>query len=570
MGKNVRISDYFKDDIYSLFNLTAERLATTLREKSAKQFAKGMSPNATIEAATRKNVGDSVRNSYISSYIVGAAIASQTKSSFSDNGVDGLVSAIAKLKSIGNTTFDGKNPLGYDDRFIPMQEFSKLLNDADGPIDMATLAETRLRDTRREYDASLDQLKTAINNIYMSDSEGGYKVRLSSMTGVDTADPDFIAKVTAAGEDLYDCDIDSDDATFTRCMSDPQRTKGSLWIKYSQIRDAQNGVTLAQKREQNQNDYIAGEQSKHDSMIIIENKYKDGVRDTLLSYLSAMKNARTVERVISKEHGKKKEKKTVTTYNLDYTKLELEVQKDIDLQNRLVDYRIQQMELFDHIAMMNYVNELAVRTIETGAAIDHKNAIVQDFDNLMEEKKSIVYMYKKAVDDIAKINSSTIEDVKDDVARLRIIQSQDAINLSVQLGSAIHLTYLAAKALEYWYMTPLKRIPIFGGSQYLSISDLYKVQTVDDLKSFIGKLNAYNTCPWGFLQPNQIAISVPRDIWGISDSDPDRINKLKDKLAESSYPDNSIRFNFSLSLNDKFISNSGMYNIKIWVMSPSC
>lgn len=563
MGKNIHISDYFDDSLFSLFNLSVERLTATLREKAAKQLIRGMSPDVNITANARKASTELVKSAYTSAYILSAAIAGKGNANFANNGGESLANALNALKSLSSNLREGVNPLGYDDRFIPMQSFDKFVLDTQGPITLAMDNEDKLALNKREFDANISKLRDAINAIYMSENTGGYKAQLATLTGVSMIDADFLSKVLAAGDDLYDCPIDS--TSFTTCMQASGRTKGVLGSKYSQIREAQLNTDRALLKKQNLLNLISLEQNKHNALIEIENKYNTSLRDSLTHYLDKMKNARMVQRTVTKEKGKSKEDRTTTTYTIDYPELKWNTNKEIETQQALTDYRIAQFNANDEVTFKNYLNQLAEMEIEIGSAIQIKNSAVDDFNNALKEKNNYAYLYKKAVDNVNELNTADINKIKEDIARLRVMQSQDAIDMSRNMNSAIHSTYLAAKALEYWYMMPLKNLPLYNGTQYLNITDLYKVQTVADLKGFITKLKAYDSCPWGSVQPLQIQISLARDILGIKDTDPQRDAKLQAFLnSKIKSSDNSFRFTFSTSLNDSYISKWGLYNLKIW------
>ena len=571
---NIYLADYFDEPVFSLFLLATERMSMALREKSSKQLAKLISPDPLIEAGARKTSGDTLKGAYLSTYLLAAATSLHSGVNFTTYGGERLINALNTLRNQGNIYRKDLNPLGYDERYIPMQDFSELYSDANIWKISATTSEDALSQAKRDFDADADRMKTAL--LALAENPGGYKTQLASLTGISIGDSHFLDKVAVAGADLYDCPIDSE--SFPVCVQG--KTRGILGSKYNQIRETELNVQRALKKKQSFLDLVELENKKHNDMLEIENNNNTAYRDKLKNYLNQMKNARTIQKITTKKNGKDTDKETVTSYYVSYPQLNLEVERDVALQEALKDYRIAQMNVTDEITIKTYLTNIAETEIEIGLAIQSKNSAIADFDNSMKERDNLVFVYKKAIEQM----NYTVDTVKDKLPEVRILRCQAAIDLSRNLSNAIHYAYLAAKALEYKYMKPLVNVSLLN--ETLNIHDLYKVQTVGDLTSFLSKLTAYDNCAWGSVSRTTIAISLAKDILGLTDKylNPNnalstsdvtklRYEKIQAYLSNRiNKSDNSLLFDFSTSLNNYAISKWNKYNLKVWygTAAPPC
>jgi hypothetical protein len=570
-GTTIYISDYFDNDVFGLFNLSVERMSMAVREKSSKQLVRMISPDPLVEANARKAAAETLKNVYTSTYLLGAVIAQKPKSNFFANGGNRLVNALSTLRNQGNIYTENLNPLGYDNRYIPMQDFSKLYSDAMNFYSSAKTSQDTLAASKRDFDANVTQLQTTLYNL--AENPGGYKTQLASLTGISVSDPDFINKAAASGEDLYACPIDA--ADFVACVQN--KTKGVLGSKYNQLREAQIRVDQAMKKKDNQIEAIDLENKRHAEIIEIKNKYYAQYKDTLKNYLKHMKDARTVVRKKTEGDG---ESKTETTYSVKDEPLNLSVDKEIDLQKALADYEIAQINVTDEVMIKNMVNNLAETEIEIGLAIQMKNSVVDEFENGLKERDNLAFVYKKALEQI----NYTANMVRDKIPEVRILRSQAALDLSKNLNNSAHYAYLAAKALEYKYLKQIVNLQVLN--QTLSIYDLYKVQTVEDVKDFLDKLDAYDSCAWGLVSRTTIKMSLAKDILGLTDKYLNPAGTLSaTQVAQLRYQgvqsflsgkvnptDNSLLFDFASALNDYYISKWSKYNLKIWwgTASPPC
>ena len=572
---DIYMADYYDESVFSLFHLATERMSMALREKSAKQLAKLISPDPLVEAQARNVAGATLKDTYVSTYLLATATAMQSGANFTAYGGERLINALNTLRNQGNIYRQDLNPLGYDERYVPMQDFSALFGNTSTWKSSASESQNALANAKREFDSNVESMKTTI--LSLAENPGGYKTQLASLTGVSISDGRFLEKVTTAGDDLYDCSVDAVD--FDTCVL--TKTRGILGSKYSQIRNAELNVQRALKQKQNLLDQVEMENRKHNEMLEIENIYNTSYRDTLKNYLANMKNARTITETKTKIKGDKETtKETITSYEISNEQLNLNVKKEVAQQEALKDYRIAQMNVTDEITIKTYLNNIAETEIEIGLAIQAKNAAVADFDNGLKERDNLVFLYRKALEQV----NYTVDTIKDKIPEVRVLRCQAALDLSKNLNNAVHYAYLAAKALEYKYMKPLKNVTVLN--ETLNIHDLYKVQTVEDLTTFLNKLTAYDSCSWGSVSRTTVALSLAKDILGFTDKylNPNsalasadvaklRYQKVQEYLSKHvSRSDNSLSYPFSTALNNNTISKFNKYNLKIWygVASPPC
>lgn len=574
VGTNIFVSGLFDDNVFDLFILSTERMSMSQREMASKQLARLISPDPLDTAAAIAASGDTLKESCVSTYLLAAATAQTTGNDFITYGGERLINALNTLRNQGNIYKGDLNPLGYDDRYIPMQDFTTLYNIALSRKNTASTSQNTLTNSIRDFDADAEKMRAAINALVTN--PGGYKAQLASLTGVSVSDPDFINKVIAAGEDLYDCPID--DPEFSECVA--TKTAGVLGAKYSQIREAELRVQIALKKKDNLLDMVEVENQAHDQMLEIENINDTAIRDALENYLHDLKNARTIEKQkVKTKHGKT-EKQTITSYYVENPQLELSTDKEVALQEAQKNYRIATLNLETGKTIKNLLNQIAETEIEIGLAIQAKNSAVMDFDNALKEKENVLYLYEKSMAQLA----YDINIYQEKMPEVRILRCQSAIDLARDLNNAVHYAYLAAKAIEYQYMKPLVNLTVLN--ETLNIHDLYKVQTVEDLTLFLDKLNAYNACPWGSMAETKITISLAKNILGLTDAylNPDnvltpvqvvklRTQKLQAFLSSKiDKTDNSLNFDFATALTDNYILQFNKYNMKIWygTLSAPC
>lgn len=571
VGTNIFISELFDDDVFDLFILSTERLSMAMREISAKQLARLISPNPLEEVYARTTSGDTLKQTCTTTYLLSAAAAKNAGDQFEKYGGKRLVNALTTLRHQGNIYKGGLNPLGYDDRFIPMQDFTTLYNMAISRKNIAEASQADLKETIRDFDADSEKMRAAINALITNPN--GYKSQLATLTGVAVNDWDFINKVIAAGEDLYGCPIDSPD--FTQCIAG--KTAGVLGAKYRQIREAELRVELALKRKENMISMVEMENQAHNELLEIENINDSKIRGYLKDHLEAMKKARTIQKVKTKTKGEGTREDTITSYHIQNPQLQIDFDKEIALQEAQRNYRIATLNLEYGKTIKNMLNQVAEAEIEIGLAIEAKNAAVMDFDNALKEKENLLYLYTKSEAQLAYDLGIYAEKIPE----IRILRCQAAIDLSRDLNNAVHYAYLAAKAIEYQYMKPLVNLTVLN--QTLNIHDLYKVQTAEDLTQFLEKLYDYNACPWGSVAETKVTISLAKNILGLTDAylNPDNVltpvevAKLRTQKVQAfisgkiDKTDNSLNFDFSTALTDTYILQFNKYNMKIWYGSLS-
>lgn len=579
-GTSFHISELFDATLMNLFHIAVERLSTTFRETTAKTLARQISAqNRTTAVAESQAL---LKDTYTITYLLTAALGQKEGNDyFVNNGGERLRTALQSLQSQSAIFTRGLNPLGFDDRYVPMQDFNPTLyGRARDSYNAVATSQAAFDAEKREFDHLADSLRAAQSDIALN----VYREKLASYTGISASSitTAMIPQLELAGYDLYDCDIDDD--AFSTCVQ--TKTKGVLNTKYQEIRKAQFQVESATLQRKQLLEKIEMENRRFNNLLQIENKYNADYKNTLETFLKKLDGARTVTRQKTKcnkgcKGTSKKEKRTITTYNLVDEPLQINTEEEIKMQQLLTDYKIRNLQTNHEVDLMNLLHSVAETEIQIGLAIQLKNSAVDDFENMLADKDNLVFLFGKS----SEYQIYTEAQLKDRISEARVMRSEAALNLARDMNAAVHRTYLAAKALEFKYLTPLENIALDGG-QYLDINDLYKVQTMHDLDEFQQKLNNYDTCSWGSVSPRLYKVSLAQDILGYTDTYLEglgavttvqknqlRYQKLQEFLNGHIDPDwNDVSFPFSISLNDEVISRYRKYNMKIWWGSvlPPC
>lgn len=577
VGTNLYVSDYFNDAVFSLFNLSTERLSMALREKSSKQLARQMSPDSTQEWNTARQAGlSTVRDISTTAYLAAAAAADKANTSggasFDENGGDSLTNALSALRKQGDIYNSNLNPLGYDNRYVPMYDYSTLIVQAKSYLaSINSIYQPAFDAEKRDFDSNYVALQSQINSL-----QGSYGSTLVSLTGCTLPDVNnqtelsaFIDCTGLAGWDLLDCQIDNatSDTDFETCLA-AQATTGVLASKYRNIMEAQIKLNAARKNRDDILEKINYQNEFHSGQVAIKRSQQNAQTVMIDKYYALLKKARTetdtVEHVSGRtktngkwvKNDKTKTHSTTETFYIRNDQLMLDTDKEKDLLDITTDYEILQVDLDNALAIKNLFLSEAEAEIEVELTAFQKNSAVADFDNTFKEKETQWFLYQNSLNQL-NYNTQT--------PTLRVLQSQAAIQLSEALNYTAHYAYLAAKALEYQYLTPLTNVIVPGGN--LRITDLFKAQTLGDMQNFINKLDSFNTlsCPWGYLDPYYQTVSLANDILGLYGLSASAKNqKLQAFINEHINSQGKLEFSFTISEANSFLASSGAYNLKIW------
>lgn len=577
VGDTCHISDYFDPVIFNLFHIAVDRASTTMRETTSKKLARQIAPGTADSAMSQS--GSLLRESYTATYLATAAAAQKEALEFLNNGGDRLYTALKSLQQQAGIYFGTLNPLGFDDRYIPMQDYNPTLKGrAEAALTIAEQSKSIFDAEDRLFDSNVDALKSVHHSI----ATNVFRNQLADLTGMDVADVTIgnINAVKQSGEDLYDCD--PEDLDFQSCI-DASAAGGVLKSKYSQIRTAQLRIDKAELQKKNILSAIEAENRRFNNQLRIEREDNGEVQDMLNEFLHKMKNARTKIKVHKRDKKKgKKTKSYETQYKLVDDPLQFDTDKAKKSQELLTEYRIKNAENNHEVTIMGMLRQVAEIDIEIDLAIEMYNSIVNDFDTAITQRDNLVFSFEKSME----YYNDSEETIKNKITESRIMRSEAALNLTRDKNRAVHRTYLAAKALEFKYLKPLENISM-GGGETLDIQDLYKIQTPGDLQTFQDSLANYDTCAWGSVNARLYRISFARDVLGLTDAYleetynvftyGEKAQKRQELLqgylnSKLDIEWNELSLNFSISLTDEVIKRYHKYNTKIWWgnASPPC
>lgn len=596
IGESCQVSKLFDESVFNLFHLSVERLSTAMRETSSKRLARKMAPG--VESDALKEGRSQLQGSYTATYLATAAAAQRGNEvaeektnadlEFLKNGGERLLIALKSLQQQAAIYLGSFNPLGFDDRYIPMQDYNLTLRDR--ALSALGIAQTSLKDfvaEKRLFDSNLDQLNDAHNSMILNN----YRGQLSSLTGIPVDEISIIEgydnPVETSGDSLYDCD--PEDSVFDACVDGAANAWGVLKSKYRQIRVAQIRIDQAEMRKKNALASLKQEEKifrEKNELLKIRQKLHTHRIVEISEYYEDMEGARVKRKVCNRERKNHKTKKKKCHYETSYDvynePLDLQAKKEIELQQLLDNYEIVATRMDNsqahQVQRMHLLHSLAEIEIELGLTIELYNSAEDDFAAAMTQRDNQVFLYKKSMD----YKQLTVDEIKDKIVEARIMRSEAALNLARDMKRAVHRSYLAAKALEYKYLKPLENISMDGG-ETLDIHNLYKAQLPKDVQSFMTSLEQYDTCAWGSVNSRLYEISYSRDILGLTDSyleemgattraeiEALRQEKLQAHFAVDDWNDLSLEF--STSLNDQIFSKYHKYNVKIWWgnASPPC
>lgn len=597
VGTNIYAADLFgtpdtqDGNLFTLFNLAVSRWSAAWREEAAKRRARGISPSATDQGNARERFKTDLAGNATGAYLLTAAGASRQGTSFASNGGPQLRVALDLLRTLAAAEASGLNPLGYDDRFIPMVDASVLLGQARSRQANADQSWQAFQSYRRDFDLDIDRLQEVLT----TEATSALKAQLATLTGVPTNDGNFDARVAVAGGDFFDCGLDLDNSAFVTCMTG--KAAGTLASRYYDMHRARQQWRLADQRKRNLLEQIAAEVRAHGDRLTIENAYNTAYHATLAAYLEAMGSARSI--TVSEDKYEKKDKTdgdttkskgktttTTTSYSLRNDSLHLQITQEGDLQDALRDYRIK-LDGVQYQGTIQALNrQIIEQEIEIGLAIQQENAVALDFGNLMAQRDDLIFQRGKASEHAG----WSAGRIMARAAEVRILRSRAALQFQSDFNQAVRFSYLTAKALEYWHLQPLVDIPIGGRDDLLNLTDLYKMQDVTDLDRFNDNLEDFGTCPWGSIQSGTVEISMIWDHLGLTNPVVDARTDCGSRASETERNScrrewrqtewqrfvsehrsadpvtgrQRLRIPFSTSLGDDAIAWMGLQNLKAW------
>lgn len=576
---NQIIGELFGQDEWDAFSLLYQRLSTAVREH-------GVTERVRLHR-TKEEIMQDLATQISALFVQSAAMSKTLGEQFSEYGGDHILIALNVLEKQLHNMKEGLNPLGYDDRYVPLNDFDDLYGLAQSLKDSCVTLESQVQQEQRDYDYIQDKITEQQNSLYTS-----YASQLADLTGCPLPDDpenqtqldEFALCVECAGGDLYDCSDDLDPDAFEACVLLKDTAIGILGAKYRQIKDADLSLKHAQLRLENLGKQIENENTRMQYQIEIWNDYigaqkeaLDQYQDTLMgSYL--VKKVKTKVKVKDKKTGKiiekTKLKRTEKTFNLRDDQLDINLNKEKDLFEATRNFQIRMAQ--DDTVIMNLLLEQAEALIGIDMAVHNENAMIAAFDTAMRQKENLLRLWQQNREFYDKYYTQKLP-------AHRIIQSQKILELADRFNELAHYCHLATKALEYKFMEVLQGILLPGGDT-LNATDLFKCQTTGDFDAYLHNLQEYKTleCPGGVFQQHDYRISVVYDALGLTDDnlgdldhdgfvDADgqpveelRFEKFQQFVNEHIDQNGDLSFTFTNSVYDRVFIAYQKANLKIW------
>ena len=622
------IADMFDQNTYSLFNVVVEKLTTTLGERSARELVLNALP-ATI-TMNRTNAMASLRDISTNSFLMNATLAQRKVQGANVSSTDRITVALSKLRKQGSVFLGNMNPFGFDERYVPMLPFDKLLALAKEYQTQAVTAEAALQQDKRDYDSLTDKYKLSVAGL-IDGGAGSLKNQIFSMTSIPTSldDFSFLQQAVQSGQDLLTCSLDLSEHDFNTCIDAPNMTQGRLKLKYMEIRDK---YLLYQKASQDYNDigstihdrYLLDQtmngiyQIKYQGNVATLQEYQDAMSQSIQSEWTKKQNdlwsqlkkwtlcavsvagsvgvniipgvgqaisaplASAAVAGVCAADSANQIAQMDDEFKFKLDRLKLETNKEIGLQTVQKNFEIAANNAQAQYDIQQLLYKQTEALIGVGLARHQMRMASQDFLDELNEKTNLIFQYAKAT----QYKTDNQDYLKQNIADARIIRSQLAIRLSDNLRKGSHYAYLAAKALEYRELKPMA-----------TVNDVFKIQSTTDLTSFITAIDAYekNGCYYGGIRPVTTTLSLAQSFLGLTDTNIKavlgssatatqisayRSTQLQSFVSQHLVTDkitntNMLQFDFVTTVYNVPTLGDGSYNynVKIWssqVVSAGC
>jgi hypothetical protein len=501
----VYIGDYFTAQEFSLFGTTSERMVVALGEMADRYRQLGDDQKALTLYA------DAFQEQYVQALAL-AASADERGIKFMENGGWHMMNNLEQLRARGQAIRDGINPFGFHDEYVPLQTYNELvtlLRGVDGFVSDAKDDEIDAGHAQREFDQNRTALASELRVLRENHGQ-----QLLQMCGAST---DY----------------------FRECEG------GLMQQNLISMKSAADNIRLVEQRLANIPALVQIEQDRAGRVIqlIRENgqqaaalEYAKGV---LLSYhvTEATVDSRAREWWTSVENRNSASVsfgipllscsneagclginfggsieiinsngfKWSDTHVKSVSAVWDPAQRELGginslqaLQQAATQAKIEGAN--SEAAVRNILLQQAELLIELDLAINEFNRLAAEHDWLIEQYHNWLNLLKLAEADLAESYLSN--------PAFRILRDSRTIEAARSHALAAQFAYLAAKALEYEFVTP---VPF--------IQDIYKARTADDVDNFLIRLHQQRLALSTVADPNRYPyeISLAKDLLGLSD-----------------------------------------------------
>ncbi len=575
VGSQDIVANVLGADEWHLFGVLAERQSLAIRERGAKMRAMGKQTDSFIQEDLSKSLSGL--------YIQAAALAQKMGEDAFTHSAQFLLTAMGGLGKQVDDYKRGLNPLGYDDRYIPLMTFESLKDSATGKSNACLIKEQDILNEQRAFDQKLADYEYQLFQLNVD-----YKSRLNSLTGCVISDEAFGECVDSAGDTLFlDCPLSLDVDAFDACMV-ALGSLGVLGDKYRQIKAADIRLSLARLQHDNMAKRIENHNASVNYQIQLKKDEYAQHMEALDVYQKKLENACTINKTYTNNkkriNGKwvrvDKLRRTEKTFTVKNSQLVAQTANERDVAEATLHYAI--LNAQDLTVVENMLLDQAEALVGIDAAVHNLNNLIASFDLSLKEKESTKILWEQSKTALAKYGTQN-------VAIQRILLSNAVISHGRDLNELAHYSYLTAKALEYRYAKKLEGI-FLGLDKYLNLTDLYKCQSATDFDDFLKNLSDYNDLwckqPWTFGM-ERFYFSVAFHILGLTnkalgDSNNDnkvdatgksvldvRYQKFQEFVNQNKDAAGNLTFSFSTNIN-AYPLKDRMNNIKIWHGAIPC
>ncbi|MCP4111454.1 MAG: hypothetical protein GY749_38990, partial [Desulfobacteraceae bacterium] len=562
------VGEYFAENneeneiLWDIFSLLCQRLSMSVREKVSRQRALGiMDPDE-----MKDELYEISEQLYLQTVAMAEILGEEQ---FSMSGGEQILTALNMISKQADNINENLNLLGYDERYVPLNDFESLYTLANATLTACSSLESEVKAEKRDYDYILDKVLEQKNSLSTS-----YTTELAELAGcsANLLSDEFEFCVECSGGDLYDCQTEElDPDAFEACVKTKVAGAGILGAKYRQIKDADYNLKLARLQFENIGKRIKNINDSVQNQIEIWKDYTGAQKTALDKYLDNMEGAVKITEIKSKEKVKDREtgettsktktKTTQKTFILVDEPLELQIKKEKEVLDAALEFQIKNIEENTAASVKNLLLQQAESLIGIDMAVHNKNTMIAAYDAVMRRKENLLVLWRNNQDFVDRYWQQKLPSH-------RVIQSDLALQLTQEFNELAHLSYLATKALEYKYMEPMQNVDL-GALGKINLTDIFKCQTVTDFGNYLSRLNSYNVMECS-METSDFSIwaheiSLAHDILGLPMDK--NLNELE---GFADYIDSEGNLKLTFTTYTHMFSFPPMANLKIWRGTVPC
>lgn len=523
------IGDYFGPAEFELYAIASERLAFTLNELAFHYRQFGTGTITFVDNSTKEINGDktaialyteALSNQYIQALGL-AQEATERGLDFYEHGGYTILDSVTRIHEGARAIQEGINPFGYRDDYVPRETFANLMETARARQDDAADLETEALTYRRQFDMDATTVLEAAQNL-----QDEYAAELVDLCGGSGTQP----------EDFVPCD----GGLIEQNYYDMAAASRKMSLAWKRVNDIAERIRIEQERADQTINVILGGGQEISAIELAEGKLRAiqttstivdattttsawGFDQEVRGYLEVwIGGSRSVGLSLSGpsvsiesggqkagielaaacigeyRHERSHTHAIETTINLNELEIgEYESMRALSIAEG--DAEIEGVE--SDAVIKNLLLDQSERLIEWEITVEEYNKLSAEHNHLVEKYYNLLNRWEGA-------ERVTVEGYLNNPG-YRFLREMKTLQAAREQARAARYAYLAAKAAEYDFLTP---VPF--------LSDIYRARMAGEVLAFLNNLQDwYNTqaSPEPYVQ-KLYNISLARDVAGLTDA----------------------------------------------------